>query len=290
MANGGNDLKGYKLKWERLTRREAHDLIIDQAKYAANGLRNGLFPAFGSDNEVKKFFLFNGLDFDEEVEKAREFNYIISMVENFLGTVWETMGTAKVGIGVAETGEVYEKPKGPGTLVWKNYENSFENAVRDFLNAIELLSFPEYCDALANGIAAIEGYINYKAEYWNRVNTINRLEDSRAAPVSFEEKIDNWIPIMNNGKKFEKSNRIWRDFKILRKYRDDYDAHLKKFAYVLEYKEFVEILNMFKTGIARFLFELHILFKERIPSIIIRYSFTPEIFVVEYDDNISKSP
>lgn len=66
------------------------------------------------------------------------------------------------------------------------------------------------------------------------INKKDILIDNKQNKVSFENKIDDWIPIIT-GKKFDKSDKEWESFLKLKKFRDDYDQHFKGF-YCFEYE------------------------------------------------------
>ena len=75
-------------------------------------------------------------------------------------------------------------------------------------------------------VAAVENYINYRAQRWNFSHASQPLLDSKSNKVSFDEKIDQWLPIMT-GKRLERDGREWADFLALRKLRDDRAIHSK---------------------------------------------------------------
>jgi hypothetical protein len=88
---------------------------------------------------------------------------------------------------------------------------------------------------------------------------------------------------MTGGKRLDKSIINWPNYKFLRKIRDDNVIHSKTSGYSISDQKLVEYMNKFKTGIARLLVQLHVLFNEKIPSRIIRGSFAPDVEIVEKD-------
>jgi hypothetical protein len=96
--------------------------------------------------------------------------------------------------------------------------------------------------------------------------------------VSRDDKIDEWIPIMTGGKKLNKGNQRWEHYKKLRTVRDQQQAHLKAPALGSDYRKLAKSLNIFRTGIAGMLLELHILFGDRnVPATIIRHAYLPDV-------------
>ena len=88
---------------------------------------------------------------------------------------------------------------------------------------------------------------------------------------------------MTGGKRLDKSIINWFNFKNLRKIRNDYVIHSKTTGYSISNQELAEYINKFKTGIAKLLVQLHILFNEKIPSRIIRGAYAPDVEIVEKD-------
>ena len=115
---------------------------------------------------------------------------------------------------------------------------------------------------------------------YNAVHPDDQLVDSRRHKVSFDTKIDEWIPKMSGGRKLDRGGRRWADFRALREFRDQAAIHLKGGGVGIEYAELCRLLNMFRSGIAGLLVDLHLHFSERIPCIIVRYAYLGEIELV----------
>ena len=96
------------------------------------------------------------------------------------------------------------------------YWATFEAAKSARDRSVENASFADYQVAIVQGIASIEGYINHRVEIWNRQHPDNQLIDSKQSIVRFDDKIDEWIPKMAEGKKFNKGGVNWESFKLLR--------------------------------------------------------------------------
>lgn len=155
----------------------------------------------------------------------------------------------------------------------------FEQSLELLKESIEKNSYSLYLSSITNGIASIEAYIKEWTERYNYLNPDIKLIDTKHNKVSFDDKIDNWIPQMLNGKKLDKGNTIWAHFKILRSIRDKEAVHFQTGSFGISYKDLVEKMNLYKTGIAGMLFELHKLFNQVVPSNIIRVSYFPEIYL-----------
>lgn len=108
--------------------------------------------------------------------------------------------------------------------------------------------------------------------------------DSKANKISFEDKIDTWISLMTNGIKFNKGIKYWEHFKRLQQIRDNLSIHAKSSGYSISYGDLASIINLFKTGIAGVLIQLHELFGERIPGAIIRGYYAPDVELVKISE------
>jgi hypothetical protein len=178
------------------------------------------------------------------------------------------------------TGETDLVTKSPGKLVLYDYWATFDTAVKALRRAVCEASYPELRSAIVQGIASIEGYMNYLAEIWNKRNPEDQLLDSRQEKVSFDDKIDDWIPRMTGGKRLYKGDQPWSHFRILRQIRDDEAIHPKTSSHSVSFAEVAKKANLFRTGIAESLIRLHVLFNERVPRVIIRAAYAPDVEVV----------
>lgn len=258
---------------QKISRRAAHELILLMAKEGNHNL------TFTTDTSVKKYFKSNGFDYDNLVQTVRNFPEPIPLVENLIPST----GFASPGLKVSRVDALGNEDlhlEGPGAITMFAYQAQFENAIENIESAIRQSSPQHFLTACINGIASIEGYINFKAEEWNKRN-VEPLLDSRQSPIRFDDKIDKWLPIMSSGKKLDKSVKTWNDFKRLKVIRDNTAIHPKTSGYSFSLNELAELLNCFRNGIAGLLVQLHQLFAERIPSIIIRYMYAPEVEVIE---------
>ena len=72
----------------------------------------------------------------------------------------------------------------------------------------------------------------------------------------------------------------WLHYTILRGDRDNVLIHPKESGQGISLSDLAAKINMYTTGIAQNLIQLHLLFDENIPSKIIRAAFAPEVEVV----------
>jgi hypothetical protein len=235
---------------------------------------------FRSDADVKRLFRRRGVDWSALVERCRDPTQHVPFFENLMGS---TM-VAEEGLTVSRvcwaTGKRDLEVKGPAAFTLYGYWSTFETAVKARDRAVNETSFGDFHSAVVQGIASIEGYLNYRAERWNTLNPGAQLIDSRQTKISLDEKIDVWIPTMASGGKLDKSRVEWQHFKILRTIRDDRVVHPKVAGQSTSFQTLAEGINMFRTGIAGLLIQLHLLHRERIPAIVIRAAYAPDVELV----------
>ena len=97
-----------------------------------------------------------------------------------------------------QTGEMHLETTGQGIFIPHGYWAVFESALRSRDQAVQKQSFIDYLEASVEGVASIEGYLNYRADLWNKKHSDAPLVDSIEHKVSLETKIDEWIPKMSN--------------------------------------------------------------------------------------------
>ncbi len=254
-------------------------MVILMAKFGEHSLVTR--TTFRSDADVKRNYSAQGGDFSRIVEDCRDYSKRIPLFENVLGSTWQVSNGATVSIEDHETGEETNVVKGPGLSALHGYLAIFESAVESINRAVDETSYTDFLSAAAQGVASIEAYINYRVNEWNKKHPDKQLIDSRQKKVSLDTKIDKWIPIMNSGKRMDKGGKTWHHYKILRGIRDDVLIHPKESGQGISLEDLADKINMFRTGIAKNLIQLHLLFDEKIPSKIIRSAFAPDVDVVE---------
>lgn len=258
----------------KISRKAAHNLIQLMAKSGNHNL------TFTTDASVKRFFKARGYDYDNLVNKIRNYPEPIPLVENLISsTAFASPGLKVSRIDVFGNEDL--EFDGPGAIAMLGYQAQFETVVENLELAIQQASPQHLLSACINGIASIEGFINFKAEEWNKQNPNSLLLDSKQDPIRFEDKIDKWLPVMSAGRKLDKSVKNWNSFKRLKAVRDNIAIHPKSSGYSFSLSELASLINCFGSGIAGFQVQLHLLLIQRIPSIIIRSVFAPDAEVVE---------
>lgn len=260
----------------KISKRNAEKMIVAFARYG-NHYHD---VKFKSDADVKRAFAARGIDFEQLAERCRDPQQGVPFFENLVGSTAAPVGGATLSRVDHSTGETDLETKSPGKLVLYSYWATFETAVRSLRRAVDEASYSEFQYAVVQGIASIEGYINYRAELWNKRHPEDQLLDSRQGKVSFDDKVNEWIPKMTGGKRLYKGDRGWNHFRMLRGIRDHHAIHPKMSGYSISFPELAEKINLFRTGIAGLLIRLHILFKEKVPRIIIRAVYAPDVEVV----------
>lgn len=218
-------------------------------------------------------------DYPAVLADARE-GRTVKYFEVISGATWQTGGSQGApGVSVRNpiTGEEV-KLAGPGVIELSSYAARFETAVAAWWRAFERASHAELLTAVGDGIASIEGYLNRKAAEWNATHPEDRLEDTPKRRVPFRVKADDWL-IKMAGRSLDKSKPFWSNLLEIKKYRDDVAIHQKKTVTGVTLAELARLLNLFTTGIAVPLFNLHQLFQQATPSAIIRAAYAGEVTV-----------
>ncbi|MBF0633083.1 MAG: hypothetical protein HQK85_00330 [Nitrospinae bacterium] len=233
---------------------------------------------------IEEWFAENNEPLSKLVTQCRSyFEIIVPFVENCIGSTWTAISEGGGGVTVSLIKSGKDEPEmevtAPGTI-GVSYEAKFESACRARDKAIDSASLEELHTSIIKGIASIESYIAHRVEIWNRSIDANmQLNDKKNAKVSFEDKIKIWIPKMTGGVKLDIAGQMWADFLFLQGIRNGDAVHAKKFAQGTSFSDLALALNKVKTGIANFLLQLHILFDEPVPRVVIRARFFPEVYL-----------
>jgi hypothetical protein len=188
---------------------------------------HGHHPRPRTEQDVQTFFATNGADLNAIAERCRDPNERIPLLENLIGSTWtsHSSGTGRASLTDREGKEV-ASVQGRGKLVQSTYWALFESACAARNRAVADSSYIDFQTAVVNGIASIEAFVNALAEAWNAKNPNEPLLDSKANKVSFDDKIDQWIPRIT-GNTFDKGDRRWSEFVKLRRIRDHLTIHPK---------------------------------------------------------------
>lgn len=262
-----------------ISARESEKMIWHFIRHGNHSRRDAMKSA--PKNSIEGWFAENNEPLRKLVIRCRSYERTVPFVENLASSSWYTLSeSGGVSASIIKSGK--DQPEievlGPG-IISVDYEKKFESACQAKTKAIEEASLDELHTSIIKGIASIESYIAHRTEIWNRQNiTQAPLNDNKNAKVPFDDKIRIWIPIMANGQKLNLGGKMWADFQNLREIRDNDAIHPKSFAQGISFSDLAAKINLFRTGIADFLLQLHILFDEAVPRIIIRARHFPEVY------------
>ncbi len=256
----------------RLSRNSAERLIYDLGLYGDHSFRSECT----AEREVRRFLESKGIRFHRLVEETRDFSRNVPYIENlFRGVLYPEQGATVSRVSVPDMSED-SSVSGPGMISRAGYIPQCDESFSQFETAVGRSSYHGFLSAVTVGIAAIESYIRYRAEIWSRANQSSQLTDSSENRMSFDDKIDSWIPTMT-GSSLEKGDQVWYSFRILRQLRDDEFVHMKSGASAITYRELAKHMNHFRHGISRLLLRLQMMFGESCPSRIIRLANSREV-------------
>jgi hypothetical protein len=283
---------------DKRSKNQARKLVLTMARYGDHG--HQLRCDLSNEEGVKEFYRLNGYNFEVEVEKARKWSPGLPMMVPIFDVRTMnsfTLGGAPGSIGGIKAGgeDFLVKFEGEsGHVVMSEYLDIFENAAAELERSVggnrhrplfSGNSHRAFLTAISDGIASIEGYITYQADRRGG----KKFKDSKQEKVSFEDKINEWIPQIT-GRKLDKGGVNWNHHKELRGIRDNFQAHPKTHLYGITYSEICRRMNLFRTGIAGLLFDLHLAFNDLVPAQIIHGYFLPEIqYVIEPEYSQPKS-
>jgi hypothetical protein len=255
-------------------------MIMAMAKYGNHYIKGRYGHPFKTDADVKRFFDEEGWDYRDVVEKCRDKDENVPFLENLIGSGYTIDSTGGTVSYIDKAGEetVIGEDEGPGRFNYPSYAGLFEQATEDFKRCLDSAHYGHFLSCVSNGVASVEAYLNQEVKVYNKRNPGKELIDNKHNKVSFDDKIDQWIPVMTGGKKLDKGNQRWEHFKRLRSIRDGNQAHVKVPVLGANYRQLGELLNLFRSGVAGMLLDLHILFNDRAtPAIIIRYAHLPDV-------------
>jgi hypothetical protein len=260
---------------------DTQEMVLTMAKYGNHYIEKREGVRLETDEDVKRYVEEEyDITFYDLVELCRSKDEKVSIFENVLGSGWQvSAGGDKVSY-VDESGDktVLASDGESGTFTVPGYLGLFEQAVDEFNRCLNSKQYGDFLSCISNGVASIEGYLGQKVKSHNKHNPGKALIDNKQNKVSFDDKINKWIPILTGGTKLNKGTQRWEHYKKLRNIRDQQQAHLKAAALGADYRKLAKMLNLFRTGIAGMLLDLHIVFGERnVAATIIRHSYLPEV-------------
>lgn len=268
-------MEEYTLQYKpKLSKKQAKEKICAHAMF---GKHEKFRPK--SVKEVQTYFLQKGHNTNLLVEKCRDPKSYIPEFENIIGPIWHTTGGVTL-VDKRDNEEIHEI-KEPGQFFWTTYEAHLKAACDARDRAVEKDSYLDFQECLSQGFASIDAFLNTQARSWNKQYPKDKLIDSPRQKVSLETKIDEWIPKMSGGKKIKKDDKVWNDFKTLKRLRDESAIHPKLPGYGVLYKDLAKYINAFRFGVAFFLGNLHLLVGNSVPAIIINAVYMPNVEVIK---------
>lgn len=262
---------------DRRTRRGAHDMVMMMAKYSNHGIKG---DPFKTDADVKRYLWEDGYDYRDVVEYCRDKDAHVPGMENLIGAVYTIDSSGGSVSYMDKSGEetILGEDDGPGRFTYPSYAGLFEKAVKDFDRCLDSADYDEFLSCISFGVSSVEAYLHQEGKVYNKRYPWRELIENKQNKVSFDDQIDEWIPIMTGGKKLDKGDQRWQHFKRLRGIRDGNQAHVKVAVLGASYNLLGELLNCFSTGIAGMLLALHVLFDDRkTPATIVRHAYLPPV-------------
>lgn len=262
---------------DRRTRRGTHDMVMAMAKYSNHGIKG---DPFITDADVKRYFWEDGYDYRDVVDYCRDKDAHVPGMENLIGAGYTIDSSGGKVSYVDKSGEetVLGEDEGPGGFSYPSYAGLFEKAVKDFNRCLDSADYDDFLSCVSFGVSSVEAYLHQEVKVYNRRHPGKKLIENKQNKVSFDDKIDKWIPIMTGGKKLDKSDQRWPHFRRLRAIRDSNQAHVKVAVLGASHNQLGELLNCFSTGIAGMLLALHVLFDDRkTPATIVRHAYLPPV-------------
>ncbi|MDQ3926963.1 MAG: hypothetical protein M3272_08285 [Actinomycetota bacterium] len=237
-----------------------------------------------SEEDVARFFAENGLDYQRVVEEERSDHLAHVPLLWVSEPLSMNMGVPPGGYASIRDGtrDIAVLKGESGRFVLVEYGDRFEQATKHLHRSIEGADNNDFLSCISDGISSIEAFLSYSTRRYGEglPESIPTAKGSRR--LTFDEKIDEWLPKMTRGRKLDKSGRNWSDFKELREIRDAFQAHPKTSVYGVSFRELCRRLNLFRTGIAGLLIDLHaVLRTSYVPEIVFRYAYLPDIEYVE---------
>ena len=247
---------------EHITEGDAMWFLIDLALYSNHIPLDG--PPPGRVSEVAAYLERRGLSIPRCAAEMMLYREKPRYFYNLIGPTWHTKGVKVSGVG--PNGEERQIIDGDGQYHTANYWAKFEQSLADFERAIAESNHELLLSAFAKGQASIENFLN--------VLPIEGIKDS-----SVEKKLEKiWTADGRRGAwEVARTQQPWSAFLEMKRIRNKQEIHNKDDASGFTYPQIHEHFNLYPPAIARTLFELHKLARQRCPASIIRASYHPAI-------------
>lgn len=224
---------------EKRNRKQARDLIMAMARHG-----NHYCGDLSTQHRLDTFLGQYECSFNDLIEECRDKEDSVPYLENRLpvgGWVASAGGGVVVSWTDSEGNEVTRFEDEPGTFSMATGGAFFEKTADDFERALGKMSYVEFLSCLANGVASIEAYIFEKTYQYNPRNPGNELIDSKKTKVSFDNKVDKWVPLIA-GSKLNKGGKEWAHYQRLKQVRDTQHAHSKNPSLSITYRELCKLM------------------------------------------------
>jgi len=164
-----------------------------------------------------------------------------------------------------------------GRFVLTQYQERFKDSVRNLERCTsgEEANYGDLLSCFADGLASIESFVNYMAE--PHLQRLPRGQDKR---VGLDFKLDNWTPLLSEGRSIDKSGLWWQHFQEIRDVRNERQSHPKASVYGVSDSTFCHQANLWRNGIALMLLYLHATTGRLAPPELVKRAHMPDIELV----------
>jgi hypothetical protein len=275
-----------KFRFKKRTPTETRAYLLDFARYGQGGPPER--RAIRTEEELKSYYEARGGDYKKQFEEARHKDAIIGLLTvhldtNLLSKISASVppGGSFIAFGNPVDGFTYLKGES-GHIVTVQYVDSLDYAIKNLDRCVGSEK-PDYRDLLssfASGMASIEAFLNDQVR--RHLPFFITGDDQILERTSVETKIFEWLPrLYPNNPPVNKGEANWQAYKELRRIRNEYHIHPKGEIYSVTTTQFCQRLNLFKTGIARLLLDLHALTSAGATPDLLKYAYLPEIEMVD---------
>jgi hypothetical protein len=258
----------------RLSRQDAGTKLLMYAMYGEHTNR----PRPTTPEQAQALIASLGLTWDSMVESCRDYRQPVLHFENMLRGTWTTEGGGQFVVIDNRTGRELAQLTGAGELSMFEYLAHFDAATTARDRAVERSSYADAETAVVRGFGSIEAFLAQAAHDWNERHPEHSLVDASGKRARFDQKLDEWIPILSSGRRVEKGGQHWSDMVKLKQVRDNV-AHPKRLARAVPLTETAELLNAFRQGIGAMLGHLHLLLGSPVPASILNAIHMPRVAV-----------
>ena len=165
-----------------------------------------------------------------------------------------------------------------GRLVTSEYEDRFSDAIRNLKRCTSGADahYGDLLSCFADGKGSVEAFVSYQTDRFR-----NQLRRGNDRIVALDIKIDEWIPQVYGRTINRGNNPNWKHFEEISDIRDERHSHPKGRVHADADSQFCRLLNLFRTGIARLLLDLHAITGRGAPPDIVKYAYLPDIEQVD---------